>query len=46
MLVEADRRDGPADKRDQAPPAPSSWRSSAPQGPVADRSEAPREFEW
>ena len=46
MLVEADRRDGPADKRDQDPPAPSHWRSSAPQGPVADRSEAPREFEW
>jgi cell division protease FtsH len=46
MLVEADRRDGPADQRDPDRPAPSSWRSSAPQGPVADRSEAPREFEW
>jgi cell division protease FtsH len=48
MLVEADRRDGPADSRDQDPPPPAgpSWRSSAPQGPVADRSEAPREFEW
>jgi hypothetical protein len=47
MLVEADRRDGPADKRDQGPPpAGPAWRSSAPSGPVADRSEAPREFEW
>jgi cell division protease FtsH len=48
MLVEADRRDGPADKRDQATPPPPrpSWRSSDAQGPVADRSEAPREFEW
>jgi hypothetical protein len=48
MLVEAERRDGPADSRDQDPPPPAgpSWRSSAPQEPVADRSEAPREFEW